>query len=256
MGEATATTTGANRTGFPSLRPVGLDGLLVAFGDGLDVRVQRAVLAFRAAAEAAAWPGVEETAPSLTSVLLRFDPLVTDAATLAEAAGALALARDWSAAESLGPRRRWTVPAAFGGSAGPQFDEAAALAGLSPAAARAELAAEPVRVLTIGFAPGLPYMGVLPPRWDIPRQSGLTPLVPEAAIVVAIRQLIIFPRATPTGWRHIGQTGLRLFRPDAEEPFALAPGDEVRFAPVSEAELQRLIADDPDRGGATMVTVS
>ena len=97
MGEATATTTGANRTGFPSLRPVGLDGLLVAFGDGLDVRVQRAVLAFRAAAEAAAWPGVEETAPSLTSVLLRFDPLERRA----EMAGARLRWR-----ERIGERRR------------------------------------------------------------------------------------------------------------------------------------------------------
>lgn len=94
-------------------------------------------------------------------------------------------------------------------------------------------------------------MGTLPENWDIPRQGGLTPLVPACAIVAAIRQLIIFPTATPTGWRHIGQTAFRGFRPDADEPFMLRAGDEVQFVPIEADELRRLSTDDPEHGGAT-----
>ena len=91
---------------------------------------------------------------------------------------------------------------------------------------------------TIGFAPGMPNLGELPEAWNIPRQTALTAQVPAGGLCVAIRQLVLFPVATPTGWRHIGQTALRLFRPETEEPFILRPGDEVLFEPVSPEVLE------------------
>ena len=66
---------------------------------------------------------------------------------------------------------------------------------------------------------------------------------------MAIRQLVLFSGDTPTGWRHIGQTRVKLFRQEADEPFLLKPGDEVRFDPVEPAQLEDL-AGDPN-GGAT-----
>ena len=77
----------------------------------------------------------------------------------------------------------------------------------------------------------------------------LNPQVPGAALVVAIRQLIVFAGPAPTGWRHIGQTAFRCFRPEAADPIALKPGDEVTFCAASADEIAAL-ADDPE-GGAT-----
>ena len=131
------------------------------------------------------------------------------------------------------------MPVVFGGDSGPQLAEAAELAAQSEGDAIATLCASPVRVQTIGFAPGQPYLGQLPENWNIPRQTGLTPLVPQGALVVAIRQLIVFSVGTPTGWRHIGQTGLRLFQPDAADPFLLRPGDEVLFHPADDLDRLR-----------------
>lgn len=236
---------------FPRIRSVGLEGLLVTFADRFSESANRAALAFRAAIEAEGWEGVEETSASLASAFLRFDPLEATREALAERLEALLYRRDWTTAELPDGRRRWRIPTAFGGARGPQLAEAADAAGLSPEAASEELAASPLRVLTIGFAPGQPYLGELPPRWDIPRQSSLTPRVPEGALVVAIRQLVLFSRSAPTGWRHVGQTGFRAFRPGADAPFTLSPGDEVSFIPVAEAELERLEAADPLAGGAT-----
>ena len=161
--------------------------------------------------------------------------------------GALLAERDWRSADLPSGRRRWTVPAVFDG---PQLAEAAALAGLTPAAAVADLTSAPVPVLALGFAPGLPYMGPLGPHWDIPRQTELTPTAPAGAVVVAVRQIIIFPAATPTGWRQVARTGFRAFRPGTAQPFALAPGDEVILQAVTVAELDRLVAEDPAGGGA------
>lgn len=228
---------------FPRVDAVGLDGLLVRFGDTLDEPANRAALAFRAALERERWDGVEECATSLVSAFLRFDPLSLSPADLTRRLRRLLESRDWYAADLPDGRRSVTIPTCYDPELAPQLPEAAAAAGLSPEAAVAELSAARMRVLTIGFAPGQPYMGTLPDRWDIPRQTGLTPQVPVGALVVAIRQLVLFSVSTPTGWRHVGQTAARLFRPDSDTPFLLRPGDSVQFPAVSRLEFDPLQGD-------------
>jgi allophanate hydrolase subunit 1 len=94
-------------------------------------------------------------------------------------------------------------------------------------------------------------LGELPKNWDIPRQQGLTKSVPAGALIVAIRQLVLFTNASPTGWRHVGQTGFKTFRPSSETPFALSPGDELCFPAVPRAELEKIMAhDSTGMGGA------
>ncbi|MCR9088063.1 MAG: allophanate hydrolase subunit 1 [Rhodobacteraceae bacterium] len=229
----------------PRIARLGLSGLLVSFADRLSDPANRAALALRAAVEAEAWPGVVETAPSLASLFVRVDPEVTDPAEIEDRLRTLATARDWTAAPLPAGRRLWRVPCAFGGTAGPQLAEAADLAGVSAEAAIAQLTAAPVRVLTLGFSPGQPYMGTLPETWDIPRQTELTREVPVGALVVAVRQLIIFTAPSPTGWRHIGQTGFRGFQPQSPTPILLRAGDEVQLIPVDPGALDGL---DPPGG--------
>ena len=128
-------------------------------------------------------------------MVLRFDPLAVDYEALRARVVGLLESRDWTSAPLPPGRRLWRIPVVLGGDEGPQFAEAARLAGLDAARARAAIATAQLRVLALGFAPGQPYMGELPEAWDIPRQSGLTPKVPGGALVVAIRQLIIFRRS-------------------------------------------------------------
>ena len=236
----------------PLIRPLGLTGLVITFAEVMTEPANRAALAFRAVVQSADWPEVVETATSLTSTYLRLDPLAGDPDDVIERVKNLLSTRDWQSAALPDGRRLWRIPVALDGDGAPQLSEAAAAAGVSPDQARDQIAAARVRVLTIGFAPGQPYLGQLPAHWDIPRQTKLTPRVPGGALVVAIRQLIIFSGPTPTGWRHIGQTGFRCFRPDTDTPFPLAPGDEVTFRRVTPAELADLTADDPQGGGATL----
>lgn len=237
----------------PQIVPMGVAGVIVRFADRLDEAGNRATLAFRAAVETAAPDGVEETAASIGSVFLRFDPCRTDHATLGRALKDLLAAHDWRSAALPEGRRLWTVPAVFDG---PDLGAAAELAGLGLDAAVAELSRCRVRVLALGFAPGLPYMGPLPAHWNIPRQTALTPVSPAGAVVVAVRQVIIFPTPTPTGWRQVGRTAFRAFRPGSGTPFPLAAGDEVQFRAVDADELAALAAADPEGGGAVAETIA
>lgn len=240
--------TGDGADTFPRILPMGLTGLLVQFADRLDDAANRAALGFRTRMIRAKLPGVEEVSPSIGGVFLRLDPLRADRAAIESGIEAILAEGDRDAARPEGGRR-WTIPAAF---AGPDLDEVGRLVGSTGGEVAGELAARPLRVMALGFAPGLPYMGILPERWDIPRKAGLTPRVPAGGIVVAVRQAIIFPTDTPTGWWHVGQTGFRGFRPAAEEPFLLRPGDEVRFRAVSPRQLEELTRGDPEGGGATV----
>lgn len=242
-------------TDYPQIGRVGLSGLVVTFGPDLSERANLAALAFRAAVDAQDWPEVSETASTLVSVFLSVDLVTVPFEDMRARLAALLETRDWLEAAPPPGRRLWTLPMCFEGDAAPQLAEAASAAGLSEAAARDALANARVRIITLGYAPGQPYMGLLPETWDIPRQSDLTPRVPAGALVVAIRQFVLFTAAMPTGWRHVGQTAFRTFDPDRETPIAFRPGDEVRFAPIDPAELARLEATD-SLGGAESEPIS
>ncbi|QIE42168.1 allophanate hydrolase subunit 1 [Rhodobacteraceae bacterium SC52] len=222
---------------FPLIAPLGLGGWLVRFGDRPDDAANRAALSFRAAIDAANWKEVAETATALASVFVSFDPMVTAADALRHKLAMLLAERDWMGQGLPAGRRRWTIPCAFGGASGPALNDVAQQVGLSADEAITALTQTPVRVLTLGFAPGQPYLGTLPPEWDIPRQKTLTPMVPAGALVVAVRQLIVFTASTPTGWQHIGQTSFACFRPDSDSAFPLRAGDEVVFRAVSVTDL-------------------
>lgn len=233
-------------TDVPIIRNVGLDGMLVSFGDRLSEPANRAALALREALDRESWPGVEETSTSLVSAFLRFDPLRLSHDNLRQRLWELLKGRDWMQADLPAGRRLFRVPTVYGTDLAPQLDEAAQRAGITAERAVAELSGSRVRVQTIGFAPGQPYLGALPPHWDIPRQQGLTPRVPEGALVVAIRQFVVFSVSTPTGWRHVGQTAARLFRPEAEDPFLLRPGDEVEFPAITREEYDNILSAGSD----------
>jgi KipI family sensor histidine kinase inhibitor len=235
---------------WPRIRTVGVDGMLVSFGDRLSEPANRAALALRAELEHLSWEGVEECATSLVSAYLRFDPLHLSHAELQARLANLLGARDWYQAALPEGRKLWRIPTVYGTDLAPQLAEAAEVAGMTAQQAIDSISSCQVRVQTIGFAAGQPYLGALDEAWNIPRQTELTDRVPEGALTVAIRQLVLFSVSTPTGWRHVGQTAFRLFRPDSDAPFVLRPGDEVLFTPTDAETLRNMREDGPD-GGAT-----
>jgi len=239
-------------TDFPAIRTAGLSGMLVSFADALSEPANRAALAFRAALEGAAWDGVAETSTSLASTFLRFDPVALPHDELRARLQALLDSRNWYDAAMPSGRRLWRVPCVYGTDLAPQLAEAAAAAGLSESDAIDRISTTRVRVLTIGFAPGQPYLGPLGPEWNLPRQKDLTPMVPTGALVLAISQLVLFTAPAPTGWRHVGQTAFRCFQANRAAPFALTPGDEMLFDPASAQDLIRINEQDPHGlGGAS-----
>lgn len=243
-------------TDAPALLPLGPDGVLVRFADRLSEPANRAALAFRADLESSGIPGIAETASSLASVLVRFRPDVIARKALEGELRSRLAEHDWKEASLPTGRRLWRVPVAFGGAHGPDLEEAADAAGLAPDAAIGDICAARLRVLALGFAPGQPYLGFLPEHWDIPRKGDVTHEVPRGAIVVAVRQVIPFANAAPTGWRQVGRTAFRCHDPGRDPSIPLRPGDEMEFLPVEGRTLDRLLEDASPLGGAERSEIS
>lgn len=198
--------------------------LAEAEGDA-DGAANRAALAAAAALEADPPPGLVATVPAIASLLVCFDPLVTPHAAIAERLRA-ALA---AAAEAPPAGRLVAIPVRYGGEAGPDLDEAATSLGLTPDGLVELLCAEPHGVMMIGFAPGYPYIGPLPPALHLPRRATPREAVPPGSVAIAAGLAGIYPARLPGGWHLLGRTELRLFDPAADPPALLAPGDRVQF---------------------------
>ena len=236
-------------TDWPKIRTVGLSGVLVTFAGDMSEPANRAALALRAEVEAQGWENVTETSTSLVSTFLSVNLAVVSPHDIIGRLEDLLASRDWYAAPLPAGRKLWRIPTVYGTDLAPQLEEAAEAAGVDVDTAVRELSESRVRVLTLGFAPGQPFSGMLSETWNIPRQQDLTKEVPAGALVVAIRQLIVFTNASPTGWRHIGQTAFRNFRPESTHPIALSPGDELCFPAITADELMRIRATDSSGDG-------
>jgi inhibitor of KinA len=97
-------------------------------------------------------------------------------------------------------------------------------------------------VYMIGFMPGFPFMGDLPPALAMPRRREPRLRVPAGSVAIAGALSSIYPWESPGGWSLIGRCPIPLFDAGAERPSLLAPGDRVRFDAVSPARYAEIEA--------------
>lgn len=84
-------------------------------------------------------------------------------------------------------------------------------------------------VYFIGFLPGFAYLGGLDeilhtPRLSIPRTN-----IPAGSVGIGGAQTGIYPSKAPGGWNIIGNTQVKLFDINKEQPSLLKAGDRLKF---------------------------
>ena len=95
-------------------------------------------------------------------------------------------------------------------------------------------------VFTLGFAPGLPYIGVHDQIFAIPRRDTPRTAVPAGSVAVANRQSTIYPNLLPGGWHILGATPLTMFDVRQSNPSRLMPGDIVKFISISDTQFDEM----------------
>lgn len=95
---------------------------------------------------------------------------------------------------------------------------------------------KPVRVISMGFAPGFAYLGSVDEQLQLPRRRSPRISVPAGSVGIADQFTGIYSMQSPGGWQIIGRTPINLIIPNQHEPFLLQPNVEVRFRAVDEQE--------------------
>jgi inhibitor of KinA len=218
--------------------PAGDTALVIEFGDEIDRTLSERVLRLSEQIRSSAIAGVIETVPTFRSLMVHYDPLATSATRLAADFRALV----GSVASRARRRRLWRLPACYAPNCAPDLPAVAERTSLRAADVIERHARTRFHVYMIGFVPGYPYMGDLPPELRLPRRADPRTRVPAGSIAIASSLTAVYPVESPGGWHLIGATPVRLFDPSWEHPSLLAPGDAVRFEPISFDEYQSIRA--------------
>jgi KipI family sensor histidine kinase inhibitor len=207
--------------------------VIVELEERIDVTVNRRAIRLAEALQSAALPGIRDIVPTYRSVAIYFDPLRTDAERLSRTVEAEI--DEPPAAPASTPIR---IPVCYGGAYGPDLDDVAVFAGLSPSAV-IELHSSPTyHVFMMGFLPGFAYMGTVDERIAAPRRAAPRVRVRAGSVGIAGGQTGVYPTDSPGGWQLIGMTPARPFDLRRAEPFLFAAGDAVRFYPIEAGELE------------------
>jgi KipI family sensor histidine kinase inhibitor len=215
-----------------SLTPASDGALLVTLGDRMAPEVSRRVRRLLRRLDEAAIPGVVDVSPAYASILVRFDPRRTDHAALGARVADLTSHPDDA---PLPESPIVEIPVRYGGADGPDLEEVARFAGLTPGEVVALHSGTIYDVCFLGFTPGFAYLGAVPDRIACPRLEAPRRAVPAGSVGIAGRQTGVYPSRTPGGWRLVGRTDIAMFDAARTPMSRLAIGDRVRFVPAAGA---------------------
>lgn len=220
---------------YPKYSILSESAVCVAFGEKPEERVWQQVQALDARLQERSFPGLLATVPAFVTLTVHFDPVEVFRQQPEQGIPATFVLRQLEALSAdLKPMPTLSqsliaIPMRYGGAFGPDLPEVAERLQLSEAAI-IQLHSETLfRVLMIGFAPGFPYMGMLPAALELPRKKTISRKVSAGSVAIAGSMCCIYPNESPAGWHVIGQTSLKLFDAFAPIPCLLSAGMQVRF---------------------------
>ncbi|MGD9175067.1 MAG: 5-oxoprolinase subunit PxpB [Desulfobacterales bacterium] len=214
-------------------RTAGDRGLLVEYGDVIDPAVNNKVRSMAIAIEDNPLKGVTEVIPTYRSLLMIYNPVMTDPAELQKLLETLeARLGDIQ----IPPPRTVEIPVCYGSEFGPDIDTVADTNQLSVSEVIALHCEPEYLIYMVGFTPGFPFLGGLSEKLHTPRLETPRTLVPEGSVGIANNQTGIYPIASPGGWQLIGRTPVKLFAPERDNPFLYQAGDRIKFKPISAEE--------------------
>ena len=183
------------------------------------------VLGFQAALTRDPPDGVVELVPAARTLLVRFDPAVTDAARLG------GFLRQVSPVDGqVTSAGEVVIPVVYDGE---DLAEVATEAGLSVTEVVERHSSATYVSAFCGFAPGFAYLSGLDSVLHVSRRASPRTRIPAGSVAVAGEYSAVYPSASPGGWRLLGRTRLPVWDVERDPPNLLPPGTRIRFSVVS-----------------------
>jgi inhibitor of KinA len=213
----------------PVFKPLGDQAVLAHLPD------EAAAVGFATAVRAAGFGWLVDVVPAYAAVGVYFDPEQIGLAAVREA---LAKVRP---AAAVVHGRTHVIPCCY--ELQLDLERVAQHTGLTADDIIQKHAAHEYTVYAIGFCPGFPYLGYLPPELTgVPRLPSPRLRVEPGSVGLTGRQTGLYPLARPGGWNLIGRTPLTLVDVAAGY-FPLRVGDRVRFQRIDRREYECLTGE-------------
>ena len=218
--------------------------LSIAVGSEASAKVAAAHEAIEQAIESGVLAGVSEVAAAFCSVTVHYDCLRIAQTDL--------IARLTAILDPITPAKRpagrsWLLPCCYDPEMGLDLGSLADNLALDCDRIIAIHQQTTFYVYALGFLPGLPFLGDLPPELARPRRTEPRTRVPAGSVAIANRMCVIYPWISPGGWHIVGRCPVTLFDTSFETAALIAAGDSVRFRSISLDEFHDLRASACDR---------
>jgi inhibitor of KinA len=233
------------------ITPLGDSALRIRVAENFDdspADALRKVLGAKRGLEAAQIPGAIEIAPAYTTVALFYDPVrAIDAGASAENVVGWFEQRIREALSGAGEihgdrieTSLLEIPVCYEQEFALDLEEVARHAGVHAKEVVDLHCRAEYRVHCVGFTPGFPFLGGLPPKIATPRRDVPRKEIPAGSVAIGGKQTGIYPIKSPGGWNVIGRTPLRLFDPQKNPPALLQAGGRVRFRSICREEFETM----------------
>lgn len=214
----------------------GVDAVTLSFGSRIDPDLVEPIRRAADALKGRLGSRLIDAVPSYTTLLLRYDLLQDDLASLMADITSVLDDMPQAADKSTAESDIIEVPVFYHESVGPDLPELARRAGLSVDQVIQKHSERVYHVFAIGFAPGFAYLGEVAPELSMPRLATPRAKVPAGTLGIADTQTALYPIVSPGGWNLIGRTPLTLFDQTRDRPSLLEAGQAVRFRAVGKQE--------------------
>ncbi|MEH7416945.1 5-oxoprolinase subunit PxpB [Neobacillus drentensis] len=219
------------------IKSLGDLAIQVSFGNQINEEIQREIQRFIAGLKKAKIKGIIEWVPSYCTVVIYYQPEVISYHVLEKI-----LKSYYSSADKVEREKGivYEIPVYYGGETGPDLPFVASYHQLSEEEVISLHTSKEYLIYMMGFVPGFPYLGGLPPNLAVPRLEHPRPSVKAGAVGIGGNQTGIYPAEVPSGWRIIGITPVTLFDVNRPSPFLFSAGNYIRFHSIDLQEYERI----------------
>lgn len=221
----------------PKILPEGDRAILVEFGNEISEECNNKVMALYNFFKEEKPKEIVSLIPTYRSLLIKYDPLLVPYKEIAEKVEkALSSIKDTAYKNA----KVIEIPVVYGDEFGPDLEFVASYNKLTPEEV-IEIHTKPLyRIYMLGFTMGFAYLGGMSEKIATPRLERPREKIPAGSVGIADKQTGIYPIESPGGWRLIGQTPVKIYDPNSQNPILLEAGNYLKFVRITKEEFFKI----------------